>query len=70
MLLRISDRVAFFFERAADCHEKMQRARDLAEREFYLEMEQHWLSLAHHREQTERLKRLTAEIAKRARRSR
>ncbi len=36
MLLRISDRVAFLFERAADCHEKMQRARDLAEREFYL----------------------------------
>jgi hypothetical protein len=65
MLSPISRRVVLFYERAADCHEKSGKAETPDGRDFFLEMEQRWLALARHREETERLIQLTAEKARR-----
>jgi hypothetical protein len=68
MLLDISDRVAQFYERAADCHERVEKAHTADERDFFLAMEERWLFLAHHREETERIVHRTMEMARRAKR--
>jgi hypothetical protein len=65
MLFPISRRVALFYERAADCHERADKAEMSDAQGFFLEMERRWLVLARHREETERLVRLTAEKAQR-----
>jgi hypothetical protein len=59
MLYSISKPVAVFYQHAYECNEKARKARDSEEREFYLDMERRWLSLAHHRDLTERLTRDT-----------
>jgi len=69
MLYGISERVAELYERAFACNEKAARARDSEEREFYLDMERRWLSLAHHRDLTERLTRIAQDIARRYKKS-
>jgi hypothetical protein len=65
MLSPLSRRVALFYERAADCHEKAEKAETPDGLSFFLEMERRWLALARHREETERLLQLTAEKAQR-----
>ena len=65
MLYSISRRVAEFYQHALECNEKAKMARNLEEREFFLDMERRWLSLAHHRDLTERLMRIAQDIAKR-----
>ena len=69
MLYSISERVAELYERAFACNDKAARARDSEEREFYLDMERRWLSLAHHRDLTERLTRIAQDIARRYKKS-
>ena len=68
MLYSISERVAEFYQHAFECNEKAGKARNSQEREFYLDMERRWLSLAHHRDLTERLTRIAQDIARRYKR--
>jgi hypothetical protein len=68
MLYSISKPVAVFYQHAYECNEKARKARDSEEREFYLDMERRWLSLAHHRDLTERLTRIAQDIARRYKR--
>ena len=65
MLYSISKRVAVFYQHAYECNEKARKARNLEEREFYLDMERRWLSLAHQSDFTERLTRIAQDIARR-----
>jgi hypothetical protein len=65
MLYRISRRVAVFYQHAYECNEKARKARDSEERDFYLDMERRWLSLAHQSDLTERLTRIARDIARR-----
>jgi len=67
MLYSISKRVAEFYQRAFECNEKARKAHSSEEREFYLDMERRWLSLAHHRDLTERLTRIAQDMARRCR---
>jgi hypothetical protein len=67
MLYSISRRVAEFYQHALECNEKARKARNPEEREFYLDMERRWLSLAHHRDLTERLTRIAQDLARRCR---
>jgi len=69
MLYSISKRVAEFYQHAFECNEKAERAHSSEEREFYLDMERRWLSLAHHRDLTERLTRIAQDIASRYKKS-
>ena len=70
MLYSISKRVAEFYQHAFECNEKARKAPNSEEREFYLDMERRWLSLAHHRDLTERLTRIAQDIARRYSRDR
>jgi hypothetical protein len=65
VLYRISKRVAEFYQNAYECNEKAQQATDPGDREFFLDMERRWLSLAHHTQLTERLTRIAQDIARR-----
>jgi len=65
MLYRISKRVAGFYQRAHECNEKARTTRDWKERDFYLDMERRWLSLAHQSDLTDRLTRIARDIARR-----
>ena len=65
MLYSISKRVAELYQHAFECNEKARKARNSEERDFYLEMERRWLSLAHHRDLTERLTRIAQDIGRR-----
>jgi hypothetical protein len=65
VLYRISKRVAGFYRHAYECNEKARKARELDEREFFLDMERRWLSLAHQSDLTERLVRIAQDIARR-----
>jgi hypothetical protein len=69
MSLRISSRVAMYYERAADCHERAQKANTPAEREFFLDTERCCLSLAHHHDLSERLIGISKAMAKRINRN-
>ena len=65
MLYSISKRVAELYQHAFECGEKARKAHNSEERAFYLAMERRWLSLAHHRDLTERLTRIAQNIARR-----
>jgi hypothetical protein len=65
MLYSISKHVARFYQHAYECNEKARTACNSEEREFFLDMEQRWLSLAHHSDLTERLTRIAQDIARR-----
>jgi len=65
MLYSISKRVAEFYQHAFECHEKARKARNSAEREFFLDMERRWLSLAHQSDFAERMTRIAQDIARR-----
>ena len=65
MLQRWSARVQALIEKATDAHERARLAAFPEDRQFWLDMETRWLSLAGDVEHVERTDSLLAEAAKR-----
>jgi hypothetical protein len=66
MLDALSRQIAHCYFRATECRERAERSVSPADRRFYLEREQAWLTLARSYELQERISRMVNELKRKA----
>ena len=65
MLRKVSDQVAWCYQRASECRAKANDAFNEAARQEYMDMEHRWIMLARSYELSERVTDYTNEVARR-----